>query len=306
MANPVQLWQKPQAEKIYMIAGWNQWADAGALSSGLPQYLIEQTGAEKIGEIASDGFYLFQLPGTHHLLRREVKLNEGLVESVSSRTNEFYYTGDEQTGLVIFSGEEPHINEDAYASAFFQVVEELGISRVVVVGGVYGSMPYDREREVSCSFSLEQMRPELENYAVRFSNYQGGTTIGTFMVHEARVRNLECLAFHGFVPAYEFSQLGVPGQGIRIENDYKAWYDIMRRLNHMFNLGISLSDLSRQSDDLISSIDSDIQDLAQELPQLNIKEYMRKLDEDFDVRAFMPLDDIWEQELGNLFDEDRE
>jgi proteasome assembly chaperone (PAC2) family protein len=306
MANLVQLWQKPQAQKIHMIAGWQQWADAGAISSGLPGYLIQQTDAQKIGEISSDGFYLFQLPGTHHLLRREVKLNEGVVESVSNRTNEIYYTGDERHGLVIFLGEEPHINEDAYADAFFQVVEELGVSRIVVLGGVYGSMPYERDREVSCSFSLERMRSELEHYAVRFSNYQGGTTIGTFMVHQARLRELECLAFHGFVPAYEFSQLGVPGQGIRIESDYKAWYDIMRRLNHMFDLGLSLSDLNRQSDELINSIESDIQELAQELPQLNIREYMRRLDEEFEVRSFMPLDDIWEEELGSLFDDDRE
>ena len=73
----VELWEKPIAEKKYMIAGWQQWADAGAISSGLPQYLVDQTNARKIGQIKPDGFYLFQLPGTHHLLRPEVKLDEG-------------------------------------------------------------------------------------------------------------------------------------------------------------------------------------------------------------------------------------
>jgi len=62
----------------YMIAGWHEWADAGAVSSGLPQYLIDETRARKIGEIAPDGFYLFQIPGTHHLLRPVVQLEEGL------------------------------------------------------------------------------------------------------------------------------------------------------------------------------------------------------------------------------------
>ena len=71
MDKQVELWEKPKAEEIYMILGWRQWADAGGISSELPQYLIEKTGARKIGEIRADGFYLFQIPGTHHFLRPE-------------------------------------------------------------------------------------------------------------------------------------------------------------------------------------------------------------------------------------------
>ena len=51
MDDLLELWEKPAAEEKYMIVGWHQWADAGAISSGFPQYLIEQTGARKIGEI---------------------------------------------------------------------------------------------------------------------------------------------------------------------------------------------------------------------------------------------------------------
>ena len=31
----VKLRAKPEEEEIYMIAGWEQWADAGSVSSGL-------------------------------------------------------------------------------------------------------------------------------------------------------------------------------------------------------------------------------------------------------------------------------
>ncbi|HHX63874.1 MAG TPA: PAC2 family protein, partial [Chloroflexi bacterium] len=47
----VELWETPLDKDNYMIAGWDQWADAGEISSGLPRYLIEHTGARKIGEI---------------------------------------------------------------------------------------------------------------------------------------------------------------------------------------------------------------------------------------------------------------
>ena len=51
MNDLIKLREKPEAKTKYMIAGWRQWADAGETSSGLPQYLIGQTKARKIGEI---------------------------------------------------------------------------------------------------------------------------------------------------------------------------------------------------------------------------------------------------------------
>ena len=297
----VELREKPVAKKIYMIAGWHQWADAGNISSGLPEYLIEQTTARKIGEIKSDGFYMFQIPGTHHFLRPEIKLKDGYRQELTDRVNEFFYSGDESKGLVIFLGEEPHLNEERYADAFLDAVEALGIKRVAVLGGVYGAMPYDKDREVSCVYSLQAMKDELADYAIRFSDYEGGSTIGTYLVDRAEPRGLELVDLYAFVPAYDFGQFEDELQGIRIENDFKAWYDLMRRLNHMFDLGMDLSHLEEQSNDLISAIDEKVDELERKLPQLKVREYMEELTLNFTERSFMPLDDVWERELGDLF-----
>jgi predicted ATP-grasp superfamily ATP-dependent carboligase len=299
----VELWEKPTAEEKYMIVGWHQWADAGAISSGLPHYLIKHTNARKIGEIKPDGFYLFQIPGTHHFLRPEVKLDEGYRQSLSVRKNEIFYTGDDQKGLVIYLGDEPHLNAEQYAGAFFDAVEALGVRRVVVVGGVYGAMPYDKDRDISCVYSLRHLKTELADYAVRFSNYEGGATIGTYLVDQAEKREIEFIVFYAFVPAYDFSELSTLLQGIRIENDFKAWYDLMRRFNHMFDLGLDLSGLEQQSSELISSMHDKIAEIARKMPQLNVKAYMDKLAEEFTERPFMPLDEVWERELGDLFED---
>lgn len=303
MDDLVELWEKPVAEEKYMIAGWHQWADAGSISSGLPQYLIDQTGAKKIGQIKPDGFYLFQIPGTHHFLRPEIKLEEGYRKELRASKNEIFYAGDEKKGLFIFLGEEPHLNAERYAEAFLNVVEDLGISRVVAVGGVYGAMPYDKDREVSCIYSLRGMKDELAEYAVRFSNYEGGATIGSYLVDQAEPREVEFLVFYAFVPAYDLSQLSTLLQGMRIENDYKAWYDLMRRFNHMFKLGLDLSDLEQQSEKLLASMDAKIDQLDAKMPKLQVREYVEKLTKDFTEMAFMPLDDVWERELGDLFED---
>jgi len=303
MNDLVELWEKPLAEEIYMIAGWRQWADAGAISSGLPQYLIEQTGARRIGTIEPDGFYLFQIPGTHHFLRPEIKLDEGYRQELRIRKNEFYYSGNDRQGLVIFLGEEPHLGVDLYAEAFFHAVKELGVRRVAALGGVYGAMPYDKDRQVSCVYSLPEMKDELAKYAVKFSNYEGGTTIGTYLVDRAEQSEVEFLVFYAFVPAYDFSQFSAHPQSIRIENDFKAWYDLTTRLNHMFDLAIPLSDLERKSDELTSSMGNKIAQLERTMPQLKVREYMETLAEDFVEMPFMPLGEVWERELGDLFED---
>ena len=68
--------QKP----TFMIAGFNQWANAGNVSSGIPEYLIEKLHARRIGHIRKDDFYIFQLPGNHFMFRPPVKYVEGYEE----------------------------------------------------------------------------------------------------------------------------------------------------------------------------------------------------------------------------------
>ena len=302
MNQSVELYEKPVAEEICIIAGWEQWADAGSVSTGLPQYLIDLTDARKIGEIKPHGFYLFQVPGTHAFLRPEVKLENGYRRSMSRHANDIYYAGDEQRGLVIFAGTEPHLDAERYASAFYDLVKALGVKRVAVVGGVFGAVPYDKERGVSCVYSQPGMADELAKYAVHFSNYEGGVSIGTYLADGAEREGIELLVFYAFVPAYDLSELSNVLQGIRIENDFKAWHDLMRRLNHMFHLGLDLSDLERRSAELQQSMRDKLDELDRKAPKAGIHEFISKISGDFSEEPFLPLD-VWERELGDLFND---
>ncbi len=304
MQDLFELWETPRAKEKYMIAGWRQWADAGSISSGLPQYLIDKTNARRIGELNSEDYYLFQIPGTHHFLRPQVKLEEGYRLSMSTHNNEFFYTGDNEQGLVIFLGDEPHLRVEQYADAFFDMVRTLGVKRVAAVGGVYGAVPYNKDREVSCVYSLKTMKDELSRYALRFSDYEGGTTLCTYLADQAEQRGIEFLAFYGFVPAYDFSQMSTSVQGFSIENDFKAWYDLVKRFNHMFNLTLDLSDLEAESGQLLLSIEAEIDKLEEQTPGLQIREYIETLAEDFTEKRFIPLGDMWTRGLRDLFDND--
>ncbi len=299
----IELWQRPETDETYLLAGWRQWADAGNMSSGLTRYLIELVGATRIGLLKPTSFYLFQVPGTHHFLRPDVALEEGLVKSHDTHSNEFHYWQSGRKGLVIFLGDEPHLNAELYADAWLDAVEAMGVRRVICLGGVYGAMPYNREREIHAVYSLPRLKPELDRFAVKYSNYEGGSTIGTYLAYCAGQRGIELVDLYAFVPAYDFSQTSNQVQGLRIDNDFQAWFDVMRRIKHMFELEIDLNDMELRAMELASSMDSRVQELSRKYPKLKVQEFMQQLSDAFEELPFMPLDDLWARELGDLLDD---
>jgi proteasome assembly chaperone (PAC2) family protein len=302
MSDAVEIWEKPKAREIFMLAGWRQWADAGSISSGLPHYLIQQTGAHQIGSIRSDGFYLFQFPGTHDLVRPVIKFDEGYPESLQSKSNDIYYTEDSRSGLVIFLGDEPHMDVERYTTAFLHVAMELRVKRIVGFGGVYGELPYDKDRMVSSTYSLKHLRAELEDLSVNLSDYHGGASIGSYICRRAGELGMEYVAFYAFAPTYDFSNIAQLSSSIRIENDFKAWFDVMRRVKYMLRLGLDLSDLEQKSRRLIEMMDNKVEELESVAPQLGVREYMKRLVDEFVEMPFEPLDDVWEDEIRRLFD----
>lgn len=301
MSNAVNLLEHPEAEEIYLVAGWEQWADAGSTSSGLPRYLIEQTNARKIGTIHPDGFYLFQIPGTHDLVRPVVKFNQGYPESLDTPQNEIFFTELNRKGLLIFLGHEPQLDIERYAQAFLHIAETFKVKRIISLGGVYGELPYNKDRMISAIYSLREIKPQLEEMAVNLSDYQGGASVGSYICRRAGERGMEFVSFYAFVPAYDFSTISRMANSIRVENDYMAWLGIMQRINHMIHLDFDLTDLEQKSVELVDLFDSKIDELDQESPQIGIREYLDKLSDEFVPTTFTPLDDVWEQELRRLF-----
>jgi proteasome assembly chaperone (PAC2) family protein len=307
MSDLIELWEQPAAAELYMVVGWRQWADAGSISSGLPRYLTQLTKARPIGTIHPDNFYLFQIPGTHDLVRPVVKFKEGFPEALDSHRNELFYTeqvGENgRIGLLIFLGDEPHLHIEQYTATLLQMAQDLGVRRIVGLGGVYGELPYDKERLVSAIYSLPQLKEEVKTLAVNLSDYHGGASIGSYLCRRAGERDMEYVSFYAFVPTYDFSQISQIGNTIRLENDFMAWLGVMKRINYMLKLNLDLSDLQEKSDHLLEVVDAKVDELDSMAPEMGVRDYMAGLAEAFDEIPFEPLGDVWEEELNRLFDD---
>jgi proteasome assembly chaperone (PAC2) family protein len=287
---------------MIMIVGWRQWADAGSVSSGLPAYLAELTGAHQIGSIRPDGYYLFQIPGTHDLVRPEVRFRDGYPETLETRHNEIYFFRQEQRGVVILIGDEPHLDIDRYTQVVLDIAGSLGVRRIIGLGGVYGELPYTKERMITATYSLKRLREEISRYAVNFSDYAGGASIGSYLCKKAGERGLEYVSFYAFVPAYNITNGRDAGQSIRLENDYQAWLGILKRLKAMFSLNLDLSDLEEKNQRLIALVEKNIDEIDQAAPELGIRDYLANITENFNEQEFNPLDDVWENELKRLLE----
>ena len=303
MPETVELWDTPQAERMVMLAGWRQWADAGSLSSGLPKYLVQRSKAQRIGRINNHGFYLYQIPGTHDLVRPVVKFDNGYPRSLETRSNELFFTRSGECGVVIFLGDEPHLDIDRYTNALFDVAGTLRVERIVGLGGVYGELPFDRERIVSCNFSLRRMAGEFARLAVNLSDYHGGASIGSYLCSRAGERELEYAGMHALVPTYDFSNVGKLANTIRIENDFTAWLGVMKRINFMLRTDFALDDLEQKSRKLVEVVESKVQELENMAPEAGVRAYLQRLSDEFEEPVFDPLDDVWEDALRGLLDD---
>ena len=202
---------QPTPDARYLIAGWRrQWSDGGEISSGLPRYLIDKLQARRVGSMGSDIAklcYPFQVPGTHDTYRPRVSYRDGLPDTDMRRDNNFFDAGN---GLIIFMGEEPWFRLDVYSDAFFQAVEQLGVSHTVAVEGYNGAAPPDMERSVSCIYSQASMKPEMDKLGVRYSNYgsqsRNGPTIGMALITVAHFQHpsVEMFRLGAMAPMYPF------------------------------------------------------------------------------------------------------
>jgi hypothetical protein len=163
-------------------------------------------------------------------------------------------------------------------------------------------VPFDKERIVSATYSLKSLKDEVLNLGVQLSDYKGGASIGSYLCKRAGEAEIEYVSFYAFVPTYDFSRLGEGGGAIRIENDFTAWIGIMRRINHMLDLNLNLSDLEGRSQQLVQAMQEKVEELDRKNPELGIREYLSQLTDNFEVTPFEPLDEFWEEQLRDLFD----
>lgn len=270
--------EKPNLNKPRLLLGLSGWMDGGEVSTGTVECLVEKLGARKFAEINPKGFYLYSFPGSMEitaLFRPHTKINEGLIESLSSPTNKFFYS--QRNNLILFTGREPNLNWEEYGECIFSLCAEFGVEMIYFIGSVAGLVPHTREPRLFCSVSHTELKETFQHYGVKFANYEGPASIITYLTAGSRMHNVKMISLVATIPAYV--------QG----NNPKCIEAVTRRLSGMLELDVDLGDLTAISDEF----EKKLGDVVQEQPELESN--IHKLEEDYDS-------EIFNNEMGELKD----
>ncbi len=259
-----------------LLIGLSGWMNGCDISTGTVEYLIDKLGARKAAEIEPEGFYIYNFPGSMEmsaLFRPHTQIKEGLIRSYDEPTNTFYC--DEKNDLVLFLGREPNLLWHQYAEGIFSFCRRFGVKVIYFVGSVAGLVPHTRQPRIFCSVSDAKLKDVLEQRGVKFSNYEGPSSIITYLTAEAKQRGLEMVSFVAEVPVY------VQGRNPRCLDA------VMRRLTAILDLNINHDDLRTVGD----NFEKKVTELVAAQPELAT--HISRLEEDYD-------NEVFDTEMGDL------
>ena len=272
----LQIYGEPQVTEPRLLMAFSGWMNGGKASTGTLEYLQKQLQAKDFAHIEPEGFYIYSFPGSMEvssLFRPHTKVKNGLVENLQVPKNVFSCA--ENSGLIFFSGKEPHCNWEEYAECIFSICSRFGAKDIYFTGSVAGLVPHTREPRVYCSVSDKRLKDEMEQYGVRFSEYEGPASIVTYIMSKCSQKGLNMVSLVAEIPAY------VQGRNA------KCIERLARRLAGMLGLQLHLDELRASGEEFerkLNDIVKDNEELARSI---------EKLEADYDS-------EIFDSEMGEL------
>ncbi|MBW3539645.1 MAG: PAC2 family protein [Planctomycetes bacterium] len=256
---------RPRLQEATLVLAFTGWMDGGDVSTGTVRRLVELTEATPLAEIDSEPFYILNFPGTMEiaaLFRPHIEIEEGLVKNLDMPENNFFC--HRAANLVLFLGKEPNLRWRTFSQCIFRLAEEVGVARILFVGSFGGAVPHTREPRLYVTCSEQRLLPEMQQYGVRRSGYEGPGSFTSYLMTQSPSSGLEMTSLVAEIPGY-------------LQGTNPASIEaVTRRLAKILKLPLDLDSLRTASTEwelqVSSAIDED-EDMA---------ERVRRLEADYD------------------------
>ncbi len=260
MEEPIVMLQMPSLREPAMIVGFGGWPNAGEVSTWVVSYLIRALGATRCAEIKPDLFFdLCQQ-------RPVVSVEEGTVRCITFPSNAFYSwkaTRPAARDLILFLGQEPHLQWPGFVHAFLDVAQRFGVVEILTIGGVYDNIPHTVQPPVTALVNQAQGIERLSSYDVQLTNYEGPMSIHSYLLVAAGQRMIPATSIWGHVPYYVQS------------NNAKTCLAVLERLQRIAGFELDLGDVRKAAE----SLDAEIDRIIEGKPEL--REYIRGLEREY-------------------------
>lgn len=258
--NGLRIDDTPALRDATLLLAFTGWMDGGEVSTGTVERLIEQTDAEPFAEIDPDGYYIESFPGSMEivaLFRPHVHVIDGTIAEFDMPGGQFY--ADPQHNLAFLIAREPNLHWQRFGDAIYEVVEQIGVRRIIFIGSFAGAVPHTREPRLHTTVSDGALKEELAHYGVRFANYEGPASFSTYLSARAPEEEVRMASLVAEIPPY------IEGRNpLSIEA-------VTRRLAAILDLPVDMNALRAESDEWESKVSEKVEDneeLAEQIREM--------------------------------------
>jgi proteasome assembly chaperone (PAC2) family protein len=248
----------------YLIAGFGGWPNGGNVSTDTVYFLQSTLKAEQIGEITADDLYIYSSP---NLASRPITvISEGVLESLRFPSNTLfaYQRLGAEHDLLLLQGIEPDLHWQQFADAIVECLQTFKAQRLYTIGGYLDYAPHTRMPRLSAVVTHAALKDELEAYDVDLTDYEGPTSIQSYLLAACRAHGIEGISLWGGAPSY-------------VQGSYpRLTHAMLQFLSQLWRLPLDLEEIEEQASELEASLHEQI-DTNPELA-----DYIRRLEQVYD------------------------
>jgi proteasome assembly chaperone (PAC2) family protein len=194
---------RPALDEATLVLAFSGWMDGGDVSTGTVRRLVDLLGAKPIARIDPEPFYIYNFPGPMEvaaLFRPRIEIEGGLVKEIEMPSAVFHC--HEPANLVLFLGREPNLRWAGFADSVFELTRAVGVRRILFVGSFGGSVPHTREPRLHVTCSEAGLLPEMEQYGLRRTGYEGPGSFASYLLTRASAAGVSMASLAAEIPGY--------------------------------------------------------------------------------------------------------
>ncbi|MFD6856914.1 PAC2 family protein [Rhodococcus sp. NPDC060086] len=251
----------PDFRNPVLVAAFEGWNDAGDAATGAVEHLELIWDAEPFAELDSEEYYDYQVN------RPQARLVDGVTRQIdwpATRLSACSPPGSDQD-IVLLRGIEPNMRWRSFCDAILELIDDLGIHTVIVLGALLADTPHTRPVPVTgTAYSAEAAK----RFNLEKSRYEGPTGING-VLQDACVRaGIPAVSFWAAVPHY-----------VSHPPNPKATVALLRRVEDVLDVEVPLGELpalAEEWEETVTSMTEDDEDIS---------DYVRSLEEAGDAET---------------------
>jgi len=257
----------PELQNPTLIIALAGWSDAAQVATGAVLFLARKLDATGFAQIEGDQFYDFSTT------RPKVTVDKGLITSLQLPHNSIFYWKNQKTNhdLVLLHGIEPQFQWQKFIDAILDLSNKLKVRRIYALGGLYDSIPHTIEPKISGVANGSDLLDVLQRHNIEPINYQGPSSLHSFLLNSCALRNMEAISLWGHAPFY-----------VRVETNPMVCLGLVKKLSELLEIEPDTEELVRAGEHLENMLNR----LLANSEELRL--YVKKLEEQYEIQGVTP------------------